>query len=151
MSSLAHDPDSAWRPWRSWRPWRLIALVLLAGCFSTAQPKLRGARGELQRGKASWYGARFQGRPTASGEPFDMHALTAAHRSLPFGARVRVRNLLNGREVVVRINDRGPYGPGRIIDLSRRAAETIKMIVEGVVPVELEVLSVPPRRAKRRR
>lgn len=93
-----------------------------------------------QRGRASWYGSRFHGRRTASGERFNAYAHTAAHRSLPFGTRVRVTNLRNGRSVVVRINDRGPYSGGRIIDLSRAAAETIGMLRSGTAPVRVEVI-----------
>lgn len=91
-------------------------------------------------GQASWYGTRFQGRPTASGEPFDMNKLTAAHRTLPFGTRIRVVNESNGKSVVVRINDRGPYAGHRIIDLSRKAAQTIGLETQGVGRVKLEVL-----------
>jgi rare lipoprotein A len=94
----------------------------------------------VQEGKASWYGREQQGGPTASGERFDMHKLTAAHRKLPMNTRVRVTNLRNGRQVVVRINDRGPYGRC-IIDLSKAAAERLEMIDAGVVPVRLEVLA----------
>lgn len=91
-------------------------------------------------GKASWYGGRFHGRTTASGEPFNKFAMTAAHKTLPFGTRVKVTNKNNGKSVVVRINDRGPYKRGRVIDLSRGAAELIGMIRSGVVPVQIEVL-----------
>lgn len=91
-------------------------------------------------GRASWYGARFHGKETASGEAFDMRELTAAHRTLPFGTRVRVTNEANGRSVVVRINDRGPFGERRIIDLSRKAAELIGLKSKGVGRVKLEVL-----------
>lgn len=83
---------------------------------------------EIGRGLATWYGLGLQGRPTASGERLDMNALTAAHRTLPFGTRVKVRNMVNGREVVVRINDRGPHTKGRIIGLSRKAAETLDVL-----------------------
>lgn len=86
---------------------------------------------ELDRGLASWYGPRFHGRRTASGERFDMHALTAAHRSLPFGTVVRVESLVNGRSVDVRINDRGPHIKRRIIDLSRAAAHALGLIDAG--------------------
>ena len=91
-------------------------------------------------GRASWYGPKFHGRETASGETFDMTELTAAHRTLPFGTRVRVTNEANGRSVVVRINDRGPFGERRIIDLSRKAAEVIGIKNKGVGRVKLEVL-----------
>ncbi len=94
----------------------------------------------LGRGIASYYGRRFHGRQTASGQRFDMHAMTAAHRTLPFGSRVRVTNPRNGRSVVVHINDRGPYIGGRTIDLSRAAAEELGMIQAGVGPVVLELL-----------
>ena len=96
-----------------------------------------------ETGEASWYGERFQGRRTASGEPFDMHALTAAHRTLPFGTRCRVTSLRSGRMVIVRINDRGPWSKGRIIDVSRAAAEALGMIAAGHVPVKVEVLRPP--------
>ena len=91
---------------------------------------------EIGRGLATWYGPGFQGRPTASGERMDMSALTAAHRTLPLGTRVKVRNMANGREVVVRINDRGPHTKGRIIGLSRKAAETLD-VLEGDHMVQL--------------
>ncbi|MFZ3202846.1 MAG: septal ring lytic transglycosylase RlpA family protein, partial [Pseudomonas sp.] len=90
---------------------------------------------------ASYYGARHHGKKTASGERFDQHALTAAHRSLPFGSRVLVTNLRNEKSVVVRINDRGPYARGRIIDVSRQAAERLDMLRAGVVPVRVEQLA----------
>lgn len=93
----------------------------------------------VQTGIASWYGPRFHGRRTASGERFDMHAMTAAHRSLPFGTRARVRNPANGQEVVVRINDRGPFTRGRIVDLSRAAARLLG--IAGIAPVELQPLT----------
>lgn len=92
---------------------------------------------ELERGKASWYGPGFHGKRTASGERFDMNALTAAHRTLAFGTRVLVRNTRNGREVVVRINDRGPHVRDRIIDLSKAAAAEIDLLQAGEAPVVL--------------
>ncbi|AFZ49780.1 rare lipoprotein A [Dactylococcopsis salina PCC 8305] len=92
------------------------------------------------QGKASWYGSRFHGRRTASGERFNAYAHTAAHRSLPFGTKVRVTNLRNGRSVVVRINDRGPSSRGRVIDLSRAAAQNIGMLRSGVAPVRIEII-----------
>jgi rare lipoprotein A len=96
----------------------------------------------LQHGYATWYGtSRGQdGGPTASGETFHKDALTAAHRTLPMGTRVRVTNTRNGKSVVVRINDRGPYGHGRIIDLSEAAAKELDMIDAGTAPVTLEVI-----------
>lgn len=94
----------------------------------------------VQTGTASWYGPGLQGNPTANGETFNMHELTAAHRSLPFGTRVKVTNNHNGKSVIVRINDRGPFVGGRIIDLSRAAAEEISMIGRGTATVTLEIL-----------
>lgn len=91
----------------------------------------------LARGKASWYGLKFHGRRTASGERFDMNELTAAHQTLPFGTRVRVRNETNGREVVVRINDRGPRLRDRIIDLSKAAAAQLGFLHKGEARVVL--------------
>lgn len=92
-------------------------------------------------GRASWYGKDFHGRPTASGEPYDMAALTAAHQTLPFGSRVRVTNLANGRSVVVVINDRGPYAKNRLIDLSHAAAKRLGIIEDGVAEVRIDVLA----------
>ncbi|MDP3797749.1 MAG: septal ring lytic transglycosylase RlpA family protein [Polaromonas sp.] len=114
---------------------------------------------ELARGRASWYGPRFHGRRTASGERYDMYALTAAHKTLPFGTLVRVRSLVTGREVEVRINDRGPFGAGRVIDVSRAAAEALGMMGLGVKDVLLMVpestpmaeAPVPPVIKKQRR
>jgi len=99
-----------------------------------------GGRTRVLRGLASWYGKELQGRKTASGERFDRHKLTAAHRKLPFGTRVRVTNTRNGKSVIVRINDRGPFGGKRIIDLSEAAARRIGMIGAGVATVTVEVL-----------
>jgi len=106
----------------------------------TAPPATTPARVTMT-GRASWYGEPHHGRFTASGEPFDMNALTAAHRSLPFGTRLRVVNLENDREVEVRINDRGPSTPGRVLDLSYAAARALGAVGEGVIPVRMTVLS----------
>ncbi|MBI1401982.1 MAG: septal ring lytic transglycosylase RlpA family protein [Porphyrobacter sp.] len=94
----------------------------------------------LGSGTASYYGRKFNGRRTASGEPFDMGAMTAAHRTLPFGSLVRVTNLANGKSVTVRINDRGPFSRGRIIDVSRAAAEELGLIARGHGTVELALV-----------
>ena len=94
---------------------------------------------ELERGHASWYGAQFHGRRTASGENYDKYALTAAHKTLPFGTIVRVRSLALGREVDVRINDRGPFSPGRVIDVSQAAAKALGLMGAGVAEVSLNV------------
>jgi 3D (Asp-Asp-Asp) domain-containing protein len=123
-----------------------LALVLLssigiAGC--SLVPKGHGAydAGLKERGSASWYGEAFQGRLTASGQVYDQHQLTAAHRVLALGSRVRVMNAMNGRQVEVLINDRGPYIDGRIIDLSYAAAEKLDMIDIGTSPVIIEVIT----------
>ena len=99
--------------------------------------------GAVTKGKASYYADKFHGRKTASGEVYDKKKLTAAHRTYAFGTVVRVINKKNGKSVDVRINDRGPFSSGRIIDLSRAAAEKISMVNDGVVDVEVRVISVP--------
>lgn len=94
-----------------------------------------------ESGKASYYADKYQGKPTASGEIFDMHQFTAAHPRLKFGTLVKVTNTANNRTVLVRINDRGPFVAGRVIDLSLAAAEELQMVESGVASVKLEVLS----------
>ncbi|MBI5038770.1 MAG: septal ring lytic transglycosylase RlpA family protein [Nitrospirae bacterium] len=98
------------------------------------------AQGYIERGIASWYGEEFHGRPTSSGEIYDMHALTAAHKLMPLGTVAKVTNLENGRSVTVKINDRGPFIDDRIIDLSYGSAGAIDMVETGLAPVEIEVL-----------
>lgn len=98
------------------------------------------APSSVETGYASWYGGKFQGRPTASGEIFDTHLMTAAHKSLPFNTMIKVVNLKNQRSALVRINDRGPFIEGRIIDLSLAAAKTLDMVEEGVTLVKLLIL-----------
>ncbi len=105
----------------------------------------------VQYGQATWYGRKFRGRRTASGERFDERKMTAAHRTLPFGTLVRVTRLDTKKQVLVRINDRGPYGKGRIIDLARAAAARLGMLRRGVVRVRLEVVSWPKGRCRRAR
>ena len=119
-----------------------MAALIIAGCTVGAAPgsPARAAGYDLT-GKASWYGARYHGRTTASGTRFDMNAMTAAHRTLPFGTRVRVTNLANRRSVVLTINDRGPYAGGRIIDVSKRAAEILGMVRKGVVRVRVSAVA----------
>jgi rare lipoprotein A len=99
-----------------------------------------------QTGLASWYGRDFHHKATASGERYDMHDMTAAHRSLPLETLVRVTNLSNNRSVVVRINDRGPFMPGRVIDLSRSAAERLGMTKAGIARVRIEVFDADQSR-----
>ncbi len=101
------------------------------------------AEGYRSEGVASWYGAKFHGRPTSSGEPYDMYQLTAAHRSLPLPSYVRVTNLDNGRSVVVRVNDRGPFHDARTIDLSFAAAVRLDFVQQGTAPVRVEMLAPP--------
>jgi rare lipoprotein A len=121
-----------------------LAILAIAACSSppksttTTKPKPTSG---IQRGLATWYGGKHHGGPTASGERFDKRALTAAHRTLRMQTRVRVTNRKNGRSVILRINDRGPFGnANRIIDVSERAAEILDMIEAGVVPVSVEVI-----------
>jgi rare lipoprotein A len=131
---------------------RLAGRLTLAGCaiftahvhadtpdhWKSDSPALKQSlEAVLARGKASWYGPRFHGRRTANGERYDMHELTAAHPTLPFGTLVRVRNTTNGREVVVRINDRLPPIRHRIIDLSQAAAISLGFLQAGLAPVVL--------------
>ena len=98
-----------------------------------------------QVGTASWYGSDFDGKTTASGEPYNMYDLTAAHLNLPLGTEVRVTNLRNGRSVVVRINDRGPMVPNRIIDLSYSAARVLDVKARGLQRVRLDIVQQPPQ------
>ena len=109
------------------------------------QPAVRPSR-FVQTGIASWYGPGFHGKRTANGEIYDQNALTAAHQSLPLGTQVMVTNLENGRAIKVRINDRGPFVGGRIIDLSLAAAKNIGVYAPGTAPVRIEVLSAPTPR-----
>jgi len=111
----------------------LAALLFVAVAPVFADPEMEGL--------ASWYGGKFHGRLTSSGEVFDTNEMTAAHRQLPFGTMVRVTNLDNGRSTVVKINDRGPFVEGRIIDLSRAAAEALDMLGSGVARVSLEIVA----------
>src|SRR3954464_9704365 len=112
---------------------KLPFAAALAACASSMPSEAQAAG--VQRGNASWYGPGFHGRRTASGETFNQNALTAAHKSLPFGTRVRVVNQQTGGSVVVRINDRGPFVRGRIIDLSKASAQALG--ISGAAPVKL--------------
>ena len=131
------DPDTA----------PVVSFAPTARSFSAREqvefaslPQEQPAPRDVMVGVASWYGAHWQGRKTASGTRFDMRKLTAAHRSLPLNSHVRVTNLENGESVIVLINDRGPYVDGRLIDLSTAAARHLGMIKEGVAPVRIEVV-----------
>jgi len=113
---------------------RLLPLIMLvASAVLWADPEMEGL--------ASWYGGKFHGRLTSSGEVFDTNSMTAAHKVLPFGTFVKVTNKDNGLSAVVKINDRGPFVEGRIIDLSRAAADEIGMLGQGVAPVSLEIVA----------
>jgi rare lipoprotein A len=123
-----------------------LTVVLLAACGggarkarTTGKPRPVSMADGVQEGLATWYGGSLHGKPTASGEPFNKHGMTAAHRKLRFNSRVRVTNKRNGKSVEVRINDRGPYGRA-VIDLSEAAARKLDMIDAGVVPVRIELM-----------
>jgi rare lipoprotein A len=116
----------------------VVVMVLSVGCSASSVRPEKKARVFTQTGKASFYANMFQGRTTANGEIFDQNKMTAAHRTLAFGTKVRVTNLTNKKSVVVTINDRGPFVRGRIIDLSRRAAKQLGFIHAGVAKVRIE-------------
>lgn len=125
----------------------LVASFLLSSCAG----KNYFPAGNTQKGMASWYGEDFHGKQTSNKEIYDMHAMTAAHKTLPFGTHVRVTNLTNGKSVVVRINDRGPFVKGRIIDLSYAAAQKLGMTDAGVAPVVIRVLKrFSPKKSSQR-
>ncbi|HEY4590699.1 MAG TPA: septal ring lytic transglycosylase RlpA family protein [Thermoanaerobaculia bacterium] len=117
----------------------LLVELLAVACSGNRQPTVAPPTlgVPLERGIASWYGPKFNGRMTASGERYDMNAFTAAHPSLPFGSRIGVRNTRTGREVIVRVNDRGPFSKNRIIDLSYAAAREVGVVGPGTASVEL--------------
>jgi rare lipoprotein A len=119
---------------------RIIAFLLLS-CLGGVTPVFAGYLPVEEVGKATFYANTLQGRKTASGEKYDKDALTCAHKSYPFGTRLKVTNLENNKSVIVRVNDRGPFIEGYIVDLSRRAAESVDMISRGVVKVKIERLS----------
>lgn len=124
-----------------------VMFFLMSGCVSYRphvyrhiQPSSYFYKGYEERGIASWYGADFNGKRTASGEIYNMYASTAAHKTLPLGTYVKVRNLNNGLSTVVKINDRGPFVKGRIIDLSYKAAKDINMVKTGTAPVIIRIV-----------
>lgn len=142
----------------------LVIVILVVGCARKPPPStyppsglrtqrpyqiqgvwyypLPSADGYVEEGLASWYGPEFHGKPTSCGEPYDMYAMTAAHKTLPMGTNVKVTNLRNGRMVILRINDRGPFVSGRIIDLSCRAARELGSANPGLAPVRVEAVQV---------
>ena len=121
----------------------LVLLISLKGCGFLPTTTTRYSPNDAFHGVASWYGTPYHGRKTANGETYDMHALTAAHRTLPFDSIVRVRRSDDGREVQVRINDRGPFFINRVIDLSREAARRIGMLRHGTTEVSIEPIYIP--------
>ena len=123
----------------------ILAAGLLAGCASTTRLESPN-RGTSQKGLASWYGAKFHGRPTASGEIYDMNRISAAHKQLPLGTVVQVKNRDNGRKLRVPINDRGPFIKGRIIDLSVGAARRLEMFGQGLANVRIKVVRLAPKK-----
>src|SRR5262245_11174536 len=123
----------------------VVAAAVLVAAASCASAPPAPARSAPQVGMASFYGKAHQGRRTASGERFDMHRMTAAHRTLPFGTRVKVTNLGNGRAAIVRINDRGPFIKGRLLDLSYAAARQLRLVGPGTGLVRLDVLPAVAR------
>ena len=118
----------------------LTISMILIGCTTAPSSSPSELVGYKERGQASFYAMKYQFRQTANGERFNQYAQTAAHKTLPFNTRVRVTNLNNGKSVVVRINDRGPFIEGRIIDLSRSAFSAIGDIDSGLLNVEIEVI-----------
>ncbi|MER0239933.1 septal ring lytic transglycosylase RlpA family protein [Fulvimarina sp. MAC8] len=118
----------------------LAAAVLAFASAGSTVVMTETAAAASAGGHASYYGKRFHGRTTANGEKFNMNAMTAAHKTLPFGTKVKVTNRNNGKSVVVRINDRGPYIGGRVIDLSRGAAAKIGMLNSGTANVSIDIL-----------
>src|SRR3712207_2527943 len=127
---------------RDMKYFRLPFAAALAACaFAQASEALAAPKGGGMRGAASWYGPGFHGRKTASGERFDSLDMTAAHRSLPFGTRLRVVNEKNGRSVVVRVNDRGPFAHRRIIDLAKGPAQALGLTSSGTAYVSLHRLN----------
>jgi rare lipoprotein A len=143
----------------------IILLIICAGCGASRGPdpilssklpptqrpyKLNGiwyspipsSEGYIEEGIASWYGKKFHGRPTSNGEIFDMYKISAAHKTLPIGTSLKVTNLLNNKIIVVRVNDRGPFVAGRIIDLSFKAAEKLGIVVAGTAKVKIEAVQV---------
>ena len=129
----------------------LVILTCLAGCSSPAPKPVYFPGypiGYVERGMASWYGPGFHGNKTANGERYDMHKMTAAHRTLPLGSIAVVRSATSGKEVTVRINDRGPFAKGRVLDLSYAGAKNLGMVGHGTDQIELRVVAFQGRTAE---
>lgn len=133
-----HDPNISSRQKPGQKPYTV---------YGIRYEPLSSHEGFVQEGLASSYGQDFHGRQTSSGEPFDMYAMTAAHKTLPLGVYVKVHHRRTGREIIVRINDRGPFVSGRIIDLSEEAARRLDMLQEGIAPVEITALGYKTEQA----
>ncbi len=118
----------------------ILIILLISGCSAVSKKTEVYSQNHVLKGMASWYGKEFQGRLTASGEEYNIRYYTAAHKSLPFGTIVRVTNINNGKSVRVKINDRGPFVKGRVIDLTPKAFESIASTNKGVIPVKIEIL-----------
>ena len=134
----------------------LFALLSL-GCLSATKSAVKHFDGNdiiqtsgTLTGTASWYGGSFHGRMTANGETYNMYELTAAHKTLPFGTLLRVTNLSNQKKMFVRVNDRGPFIPGRILDLSYGAARELGMVESGIKRVKIEILSLSARASRKK-
>jgi rare lipoprotein A len=158
LNPKSHISPLTWQSSSRVNPFRILLLAfpfLLVACASTTPETKKGdyytvagkryypissSAGFAQRGLASWYGRKFHGRLTSNGERYNMYGRTAAHKTLPFNTYVRVTNLQNGRKTIVRINDRGPFVRGRIIDLTYTSAHELAMVEDGVVPVKIEAL-----------
>jgi rare lipoprotein A len=174
MGSAKEKPKTAQQAWRGAKFWIGLGLgmclLALAGCVRGSAPPpaepappspsgypkpyrvdgvwyqpIPDAEGFRQQGTASWYGKPFHGRRTSSGEIYDMYGVSAAHKTLPFGTMVRVRNLMNDKTLDVRVNDRGPFAKARIIDLSYGAAQALGVVGPGTAPVEIVALATPAR------
>jgi len=120
----------------------IFMAAILASCAETAMKGSSGLTGYRETGKASYYAAKYQNQQTASGERLDNKSYTAAHKNLPFGTKVKVTNIENGKSVVVEINDRGPFVKGRIIDLTRSAFRKIGDLNAGIISVQIEVVDL---------
>lgn len=125
------------------KPFCGLLLSLLAACGGSKNAF-------TQSGQGSYYADKFNGRPTASGAPYRPGQMTAAHNTLPFGTRIKVTNVKNGRSVKVTVNDRGPHVKGRIVDVSRKAARKLDLVDAGVVPVQLKVIKAAPATSSKR-
>lgn len=122
----------------------MFVLTTFSFTFANAKPSV----GQSYSGSASYYGKRHHGNKTASGERFNMYGMTAAHRSLPLGCKIKVTNQENGKSVIVKVNDRGPFHGNRILDLSQGAAKQLGFIKQGLAKIDIEVLSIPDKSKK---